>query len=334
MRTRLFLDANTYLSFYTFGKDDLEELRKLEVLLRQRAVRLLLPQQVEDEFRRNRDRRIGDSIRRVRGSTVKLELPSLSIAYPERERLKELKDEFSRTRDRLVDQIKADARAEGLAADSIITGLFRFAERIPETPEILQAARERVEKGRPPGKRGSIGDALNWVSLLLTSDEDQILDGPNDLHLVSADGDFASAIDMSEINPYLRSEWKDAQASDVFLFRSLADFTAKEVPEVKLAKDLEKRLLIERLGLSDSFSETHGIVAQLSRYPEFTPEERLALIDAVVSNNQVSWIVHDDDIQRFVEALLANDVESLPPELYRRLRALFEEPNRNDTAST
>ena len=50
----IFIDTNVYLSFYHLSSDDLEELKKLVVLAREGKVVLLLPEQVIDEFRRNR----------------------------------------------------------------------------------------------------------------------------------------------------------------------------------------------------------------------------------------------------------------------------------------
>ena len=40
----LFIDTNIFLSFYHFTKEDLEELKKLGVLLKQKKVILYLPE--------------------------------------------------------------------------------------------------------------------------------------------------------------------------------------------------------------------------------------------------------------------------------------------------
>lgn len=42
----LFIDTNVFLSFYHLSDDDLEEIRKLSVLLERGNIRLWLPQQV------------------------------------------------------------------------------------------------------------------------------------------------------------------------------------------------------------------------------------------------------------------------------------------------
>lgn len=320
----LFLDANIYLSFYTFTKDDLEDLRKLEVLLRQKTVTLLLPRQVEDEFKRNRDSRIGDSLRRIRESGVKLELPQLTAAYPESERLKSIQREFKTLQQKMVADIQRDAHERELDADKIISGLRTYARRIPEDTGLLDRARLRVEKGNPPGKRGSLGDALNWEALLSTAESGE------ELHLVSADRDYASAIDESRINPYLLDEWQLEKWAEVKLYRSLADFTAEHVPEVRLAADLEKKLLIRRLSASDSFRETHRVIRELNRYTDFSPEDRTELLRATSSNNQVYMIMEDDDVRSFTERLLIGNEDTLDPALLEVVWELLEEARRVD----
>ena len=47
---------------YHFSNDDLEELRKLRVLLEREEVILYLPQQVVEEFWRNREGKIFDAL--------------------------------------------------------------------------------------------------------------------------------------------------------------------------------------------------------------------------------------------------------------------------------
>lgn len=80
----LFLDTNTYLSFYHYSSDDLEELRKLAVLLQQKKLVLCLPRQVVDEFRRNRDAKIADALKRFRDEKLS-EFPQMCKDYPEYE---------------------------------------------------------------------------------------------------------------------------------------------------------------------------------------------------------------------------------------------------------
>ena len=62
----LFIDTNVLLSFFHVSSDDLEELKKLVVLLGQKKAQLYVPVQVKMEFRRNREAKVADALRRFR----------------------------------------------------------------------------------------------------------------------------------------------------------------------------------------------------------------------------------------------------------------------------
>src|SRR5262245_19658987 len=73
----IFIDTNIWLSFYHFSSDDLEELRKLGVLLEKRTVRVHLPEQVVEEFRRNREAKFVDAMKRFKDEKLSDEFPQL-----------------------------------------------------------------------------------------------------------------------------------------------------------------------------------------------------------------------------------------------------------------
>ncbi|WP_168928006.1 PIN domain-containing protein, partial [Chitinophaga terrae (ex Kim and Jung 2007)] len=62
----LYIDTNAYLTFYHMSSDDLEELKKLDVLIKDKRIKLYLPQQTIDEFRRNREVKIADALKRFK----------------------------------------------------------------------------------------------------------------------------------------------------------------------------------------------------------------------------------------------------------------------------
>ena len=66
----IFIDTNIFLSFVDhLSNDDLEELNKLSLLLQQGKTKLYLPEQVVQEFRRNRDNKIADALKQLRAKT-------------------------------------------------------------------------------------------------------------------------------------------------------------------------------------------------------------------------------------------------------------------------
>ena len=86
----LFIDTNIFLSFYHFTSDDLEELKKLRVLLEEQALTLLIPRQVINEFRRNRQNKIADALNRLQGQRLNLQFPQVCKDYDEYVLLRDL----------------------------------------------------------------------------------------------------------------------------------------------------------------------------------------------------------------------------------------------------
>jgi PIN domain len=60
----LFIDTNIYLTFYHYSSDDLEELKKLAVAIKSGEITLYSTQQIQDEFKRNRESKIADALKR------------------------------------------------------------------------------------------------------------------------------------------------------------------------------------------------------------------------------------------------------------------------------
>lgn len=62
----LFIDTNVLLSFYYLTSEDIEELKKLVALVKNKEISLIVPKQVEDEFWRNRGGKISDAMKKLR----------------------------------------------------------------------------------------------------------------------------------------------------------------------------------------------------------------------------------------------------------------------------
>ena len=79
----LFLDTNIYLSFYHYTSDDLEELRKLGVLIESKNLTLHVPDQVVFEFRRNREAKFADALSKFKKEGLDKNFPQIMLAYEE-----------------------------------------------------------------------------------------------------------------------------------------------------------------------------------------------------------------------------------------------------------
>ena len=309
MPISLFIDTNIFLSFYHLSGEDLEELKKLAVLLQRKEICLFLPEQVVQEFHRNRDSKIADAIKKLREQKLDVQFPRLCKDYPEYLKLRDLLREYEHTHAELLSQIATDVEAENLRADKIIAGLFSAGECISTTSDLVASARLRMHLGNPPGKDHSLGDALNWEALLQHAPELETL------HFVTDDRDYASPLETSSFNAFLRAEWQSRKRASIMYYTRLSGFFKREFPQIRLASEIETDLLINKLATSSSFKTTHGVVAQLRRYSEFSAAQVDAVLSAVVNNSQVSWIATDDDIRSFLTNIIANYGTRIDPVL-------------------
>jgi predicted nucleic acid-binding protein len=327
----LFIDTNIYLAFYHFSSDDLEELQKLLVLLDNKSLTLYVTEQVVDEYERNRENKIADALGRFRDLKLNHQYPQLCQAYPEYPQLRELQKQFENCHASLLAKLQTDIGDQSLKADQLLKSLFKKATLVKRSDTIVDTARRRVELGNPPGKAVSLGDSINWESLLACVPEAQ------DIYVIADDGDWASALDRYQFKDFLLKEWAVRKKACVFYYRRLATFFKDQFPEIKLAAELEKELAIQKLAKSGSFSTTHAAVAKLSQMAEFTPVQANEIISAALSNNQVGWIARDEDVKAFLSVVLEKHANNLDPADLQAVKKLIEPPefaSSDDTDET
>lgn len=212
----LYLDTNVYLSFYDFTKEDLEELRKVAVLIKDERIKLLLPQQTIDEFYRNRENKISSALEKFKENRLNNEFPNICKDYEELAGMKSAIKAYNKLKSELEEKLIQDIKNNSLKADQIINTLFNSAEIINIDDKILNKAKRRFDLGNPPEKKGSYGDAVNWQSLIEVASE-----GDN-LYFISDDKDYYSLLDKQSFNPYLKKEWEDLLWAEIHYFRSLS----------------------------------------------------------------------------------------------------------------
>jgi predicted nucleic acid-binding protein len=324
----IFLDTNIFLSFYHFTNDDLEELKKLSVLLGQGKVKLYLPEQVIQEFTRNRENKIADALKQLREQKLDLRFPQFIKEYDEFDTLRQLQRSYSKIHAELIQKAINDIQAQDLKADRVIQDLFKNGIEIPVSDEIKELARTRMAVGNPPGKNGSLGDALNWEILLQNI--------PNDepLYFITDDKDYASPIDSNLFNAYLSKEWQNQKHSTVVYYKSLSEFFKEHFPKITLASELEKDLVIRDLANSSSFAETHTIISKLNKHSDFTIAQINTIIDGTNSNNQVYWIIDDPDVKEFLLKIIKGKESQLKSdgltEMYYSIKDNQEFPEEDD----
>jgi predicted nucleic acid-binding protein len=299
-RLHLFIDTNAFLSFFAYTKDDVEELRKLTSLIRTGQLKLYLTEQVRDEFYRNRDKKLHDSIAQFEKAAEPVAgIPRFMADYPQIADYTKWLNELRKAKNEALQRAKKEAAGAKLGADSLFRELAKAAGLTRITKADYAAATRRMRRGNPPGKENSLGDRINWEILL------RVVPDERDLHIVSRDGDYASPLDPVAPSGFLRAEWQKNKHAALFLHAELKPFLAEYFPNIKLAVDVEKRAAIDGLKESGSFAETHAAIAELSPFVDaLTLEEVEELTQAAEKNTQIAWISTDEDVKEFYEPLL------------------------------
>jgi len=297
-KVHLFIDTNIFLSFYAYTNDDIEKLKKLTKLITTNQLKLYLTEQVRDEFYRNREAKLKESLKTLQAPSVTAGVPRFMEGYPSIKLYRHALEALSKARDQAIQQAKKEAEDRSIAADTLFADISGAANVIPTTNKIFESATRRMSLGNPPGKPGSMGDRINWEILL-----EQIADG-TDLHLISKDGDFGSPL-LAAPNSYLIDEWRTKKGSNLALHDQLKPFLAQHFPQIQLAIDVEKRVAIECLINSGSFAVTHSAISGLQPFVDvLTPAEIAELIKAAESNPQVGWIAQDPDVRAFYSRII------------------------------
>jgi len=305
------------------SNDDIEELRKLLLLVKDKDLILLLPEQTKNEFRKNRDSKISDGFKRFKEIKLNRTFPQIvkdyAIEYGE---MKNAIKAFETNKQIILDKLKSDIFMRNLNADKIIEELFDAAEFIENTTEIIEKAKERVILGLPPGKDGSHGDALNWEAIHTR------LDVFDKFYFISEDNDYYSNFDNSKFNYFLLEEWVERNLSNLASFeyyKSLSEFFKIHYPNISIESENRKNQLISDLTESSSFSSSRRILYELSAYEEFTNKQLNDIFEIAFVNNQIFWIITDEDIKEILLKLYVENYWKILIPVRNRFEGLFKE---------
>lgn len=295
------LDTNIYLSFFHFTQDDIASIDRLKNAFSGGSFTLWLPEQVREEYYCNREKKIAEVIKELKGRSLSNNIPLMYRGYDEAKQYLDSIWVADQSLKGLVRNIKDEARSESLRADSVVRDLFGVATAIPRTEALESRARRRVEIGIPPGKDRSLGDAVIWESILQS-----IPDGESAC-LISGDKDYFSPLSEDDLLPFLSDEWRRVKKSNLICFRSVDDFVRGLIPQIELLNERLKEELIAELKGSRSFAQTHRVVEKLSRFlGSYTEEQALRLVYAARENMQVYAIRYDNDVKEFYSNVLNN----------------------------
>ena len=278
---------------------------------------LYLPQQVVDEFHRNREKKIKETLDGFTKSEQKA-LPRFLSGYPEAGGYGKAIEKLKKLKNALVTAAKKDAEEKALAADILFEELAEAAEIISVDHKTYIRAKRRQNVGNPPGKQDRLGDRVNWECLLSNVDKGC------DLHIVSKDGDFHSHLTNGRAHQFLIDEWKNKKNGDLYLHTEIRPFLkAKFEIELK-GLDEEKGCVIDALKLSSSFAATHSAVAQIEPFIDLlTKDDVIELAQAAEDNSQIYWIRSDDDVRDFYRQILPNHLDDMDAKLRASMDKYF-----------
>lgn len=279
----LFVDTNIFLNFYHFSNEDLDNLKDLSKLIDGGKVTIFIPEQVRNEFNRNRESKLQDAIKRLSSNDLKSELPQICLDYDEVKDLKQAEKHFKEKKNNLIEKLNKDIKSKSLKADQVINSLFQQVGTIPTTKAIMNAAKYRYDIGNPPGKNGSLGDAINWETLL------SVVPIVTDIHFVSGDSDYLSPINSNEFSDFLNIEWETTKGSKLKFYKSFNQFLKITFPEVKITTEDIKNTKIEAFENSSNFDAARARLFELVQINEFSSEQLNRIVKASISNNQIYW---------------------------------------------
>jgi hypothetical protein len=318
----VYIDTNIYLTFYSFTNDDLNTLKKFIGLLKAKKVILYMPEQTLDEYYRNREVKITESLKNLRENKLNSIFPKISHSYKEYADMRKAIKVYEQNKSKLMEKLDHDIDNFTLQADEVLSDLFENITSIQTTEEILQLARWRRDVGNPPGKDNKLGDAINWESLLCGFKE-----GKN-LYFVSDDKDFYSTIDISKIKSTLIAEWKAKKNSKIFAFRKLSEFLNKHYKGIELLDELDKETIISDLSEVGNFSNAKGVINKLRTYENFSIQQLNDITKAFTENSQIYWIAEDHPVLRAREDIIEKNKDKIDEEIFKQYILKYKEEEK------
>lgn len=215
----LFIDTNIFLNLYEYSNDGVEELDKLVAEMNAGGIDLHVPKHLLNELERNRESKLKNAAAEFQRATFPEKVPRHMLGTQGAKDYADAVKKAKEARKVLVGTANAHALQKKLNIDIKYAELFDKATQHPEESDTFALAMERMHKGNPPGKSGSVGDQYNWETLLKALPDE-------DLHIVSADGDFVSPLgDQDRPLAFLEREWSERKdGAGLFVYKSIKQF--------------------------------------------------------------------------------------------------------------
>jgi len=305
----LFIDANLYLDLYEVTKG-----KKLLEPLREQRDYIFVTVQVVEEVQRRKLKVAADFLTRqfkapeLRNFDVPDHLFDVSgeTATDLLAKLGEIHDKIKTVNTDLINAAVKTLQRISLSEDEVSKALATlFGKAIQHTPEELQRARDRKERGNPPGKpEGPLGDQLTWEQLLSHGK------GKSKVWIISKDRDHCTKHgDKLFLNPFLYQDLARVTQPPpaVVCFDNIGDglrdfarttgVKAEKLPTVEESKEIKKELdSLPPRGWLDTSMDDANLVALLAQFRQrlMSPALRAALQNQG-DEGQNLWLPPDPD---------------------------------------
>ena len=221
----VFIDSNAFLTLYSYDYDPSPHLKKILKFLQGKKINLILTEQVVDEVGRNREKILGRFLKQLsdwKESTLKI--PQFCKDIPPSKAIKNLSKG-------LYNKFLKQSREESLEVDKIFKEICENSNIIKISSDVINEARERQDRGNPPGKKGSYGDCINWEIIL------KKLPKRENLYFIGGDFDFSSDLDENTFSLFLSKEIENKKKSKVVYYSSISGFLKKEFEDKTITKE-------------------------------------------------------------------------------------------------
>ncbi len=251
----IFIDTNIYLDFYRSQND--AELGLLYKLLKIKN-NIISTDQVEMEFKKNRQKVIMDSLNKIDTPNI-ISFPSFALRIRGVKKTNRINKEFKTRVGRFKDYF-AKVMLEPKRYDKVYKAcqeIFEFRSNLnlrrPDKKryDIRRLAKKRFMLGYLPRKKDdiSIGDAINWEWIVACCNTEK-----KDVVIVSRDGDYGMTFNnKSFLNDWLNEEFKSriSPRRKVVLTNKLSEGLKKLSVHIskgaeKAEKDLRARVNVLR----------------------------------------------------------------------------------------
>ena len=280
----LFLDTNVYLSFYSYTNSDLEWLNALLWLIDEWDIQVLIPTQIIDEYKRNREWKIAKALHTFSKVSLSLAIPKICDSYEEKDEINNLLGQVKNKKIALIQKIRDNEKSKTLKADLLIKQIFEKWIHLNLTDEIYYSWIKRLNLWNPPGKNWSYWDAIVRESFLRYDFE------YNNFHFVSLDSDYACSLYNKNLKWFLFDEWESKKSDiEIFFYNDFNNFFEENNLPLQIDDEYRKAKLVRSLIDSWSFNTSRTKFEKLIKYEisDFSDNQALEIILSSLNNNQI-----------------------------------------------